>query len=427
MQEVIIGVMANILRTYAIYRFMEVLNPLKTVSQRLKILVYSVFVVLTSGGYYLFHNQIINIITNLTGFTLILLIYEESLKKKVVFAIGIYAINVVIESLVFSATGLYEEYDEMTRSIRECITSLGIYFCVILLERTCFKNERQFPLKTSVWFMMLCVPAFSIIEVFCMWQANYNNKQLISMEITGILITNIAIFYLYDALQDYYKQKSEKEEFHSLMEGYRNQIDVMQESWKRIRSLRHDLKHHICELKYLAVHEDISKIMVYLDNMEKQMVNEDEYVCSGISDVDSALNYLLQYARQNLDDVRVKMVLPEELDIHEFTLNVILGNLLDNAIHAAKQSKRKYLNIFIREKQGVLYIQIENSYCGALQMEKNRLLSTKVEADKHGIGLNNVKKIVKEKEGDIDISWDKEVFCVKVILIVEKLKSDETV
>ena len=211
------------------------------------------------------------------------------------------------------------------------------------------------------------------------------------------------------------------------MEGYRNQIDVMQESWKRIRSLRHDLKHHICELKYLAVHEDISKIMVYLDNMEKQMVNEDEYVCSGISDVDSTLNYLLQYARQNLDDVRVKMVLPEELDIHEFTLNVILGNLLDNAIHAAKQSKRKYLNIFIREKQGLLYIQIENSYCGALQMKKNRLLSTKVEADKHGIGLNNVKKIVKEKEGDIDISWDKEVFCVKVILIVEKLKSDETV
>ena len=32
MQEIILGVMANILRTYAIYRFMEVMNPLKTVS-----------------------------------------------------------------------------------------------------------------------------------------------------------------------------------------------------------------------------------------------------------------------------------------------------------------------------------------------------------------------------------------------------------
>lgn len=267
MQEIILGVMANILRTYAIYRFMEVMNPLKTVSRRLKILMYSGFVVLTSGGYYLFHNQIINIMTNLTGLMLILLIYKESLEKKIVFAIGIYSINVVIESLVFSATGLYKDYDEMTRSIKECITSLGIYFCVFLLERTCFKKERQFPIRTSLWIMMLSVPAFSIIEVFCMWQANYNNKRLISMEIIGILITNIAIFYLYDALQDYYEQKSEKEKFHSLMEGYRNQIEVMQESWRKIRSLRHDLKHHIFELKYLTAHEDINKILIYLDNM----------------------------------------------------------------------------------------------------------------------------------------------------------------
>lgn len=112
MQEIILGVMANILRTYAIYRFMEVMNPLKTVSRRLKILMYSGFVVLTSGGYYLFHNQIINIMTNLTGLMLILLIYKESLEKKIVFAIGIYSINVVIESLVFSATGLYKDYEE---------------------------------------------------------------------------------------------------------------------------------------------------------------------------------------------------------------------------------------------------------------------------------------------------------------------------
>lgn len=427
MQEIILGVMANILRTYAIYRFMEVMNPLKTVSRRLRILMYSGFIVLTSGGYYLFHNQIINIMTNLTGLMLILLIYKESLEKKIVFAIGIYSINVVIESLVFSATGLYKDYDEMTRSIKECITSLGIYFCVFLLERTCFKKERQFPIRTSLWIMMLSVPAFSIIEVFCMWQANYTNKRLISMEIIGILITNIAIFYLYDALQDYYEQKSEKEKFHSLMEGYRNQIEVMQESWRKIRSLRHDLKHHIFELKYLTAHEDINKILIYLDNMEKQIVNEDEYICSGISEVDSTLNYLLHYARQNLDDVRAKVALPEELDIHGFTLNVILGNLLDNAIYAAKQSEKKYLSIFIREKQGILYIQVENSYSGVLRMEKNKLLSTKENVDRHGIGLGNVEKIVKEKEGDININWDEEIFCVKVMLLVEKLKSAEII
>ena len=39
-------------------------------------------------------------------------------------------------------------------------------------------------------------------------------------------------------------------------------------------------------------------------------------------------------------------------------------------------------------------------------MEKNKLLSTKENVDRHGIGLGNVEKIVKEKEGDININWD---------------------
>ena len=47
--------------------------------------------------------------------------------------------------------------------------------------------------------------------------------------------------------------------------------------------------------------------------------------------------------------------------------------------------------------------------------------------DRHGIGLGNVEKIVKEKEGDININWDEQIFCVKVMLLVEKLKSAEII
>ena len=40
---------------------------------------------------------------------------------------------------------------------------------------------------------------------------------------------------------------------------------------------------------------------------------------------------------------------------------------------------------------------------------------------------DNDKEIVKEKEGDININWDEEIFCVKVMLLVEKLKSAEII
>ncbi len=417
--QVVLGILANILRIYTIYRFMELLTASKVNSWKIKLLVYSVFVLLTSGAYYLFHNQTITLIANLLGLTLVTSIYAEDLKKKMIFAMGIYAINVVVESLFFSVTGLYEEYDEWTRSIRECVISLGIYFSVFLLERTSLKKKRQSDIKTSVWFMMLCVPVFSIVEIFYMWQANYNNKHYISIEITGILIINIAVFYLYDALQDYYKQRTEKEEFRIAMESYRNQIDIMKESWEKIRSLRHDLKLHVSELKYLTTHQDKNRVITYLNEMEKQMTNEDEYVSSGIQEIDSTLNYLLQYARKTLDEVNIKVVLPEELEVHGFTLNVILGNLLSNAIRAAQQSQCKYLSITLHEKQGILYIKIENSYSGIMHIEDKKLLSTKPNSELHGIGLKTVEKIIKDQGGDMEINWDEENFCVKVMLFMK--------
>lgn len=422
MQEIVVGVLANILRTYAIYRFMELSNVSKPVSWRLRLLVYSTFVILTSGGYYLLHSQIINLLTNLTGFAFIILIYKGSLKRRVIFGIGIYAINVIIESFVFSVTGLHKEYDELTRSIRECFTSLGILFSVFFLERVGFKPERKSFIKTSVWIMMLCVPVFSIVEIFCMWQVNYNNNQYISVEIAGVLIINISIFYLYDALQDYYMQRSEKEQFRIAMEGYRNQINTMRESWERLRSLRHDLKLHVRELRYLTMQHEPEKVVAYLNDMEQQLVNEDEFVSSGIQEIDSTLNYLLQDARKNLKEVKIKVALQEDLEIHGFTLNVILGNLLNNAIYAAKQSTEKYLCISIWEKQGVLYIKIENSYSGVLDFRDKKLLSTKANSEVHGIGLANVKKIIREQEGELNISWDESHFYVKAVLFIEKLR-----
>ena len=56
---------------------------------------------------------------------------------------------------------------------------------------------------------------------------------------------------------------------------------------------------------------------------------------------------------------------------------MILGNLLDNAIEAAQNSKEKYLGIDIRTKRGLLFITIENSYDGSIQLHKNEIVTSR--------------------------------------------------
>ena len=61
MQNIVLEILANIMRCYAIYRFMELLYQPKENRKSYKMLPYIFLVILTSGGFYLFHNVFVNI------------------------------------------------------------------------------------------------------------------------------------------------------------------------------------------------------------------------------------------------------------------------------------------------------------------------------------------------------------------------------
>lgn len=201
-------------------------------------------------------------------------------------------------------------------------------------------------------------------------------------------------------------------------QGYVNQMDVMKNSEERVRGLRHDLKHHLNELMILAEREEASEMKKYIKNMDAFMVEPREYVSSGNMDIDSLLNLMMNIAKQELDDVSCKVSIPRELSIDPFDLNVILGNLLDNAIFAAKKTQKKYLRVKINYKKGMLFIYIENSYEGELIREGARYGSTKKDSTMHGLGLENVRFVVGKYDGNLELKNDKQLFQAKAVLYV---------
>lgn len=423
MERILLGVVANCLRTYAIFRFVRLLLPSKIKNKLLSIVVYTLFIILTSGGYYLFHTWYINIFTNILGLIFIVLMYQKNFFKDVLTIMCIYSVNIVIESLVFSVVGMYERSAAITESVNECITSIGILIFVVVLEKTKAVKQKEFKLTVSLWFGLISVPIISIIIILELLNFYTVHKKSIEIEITGILIINLVIFYLYGAIQDYYIQKIENEEFSKQIEIYGNQLNVMKNSYQKIRQLRHDMKHHLGELKYLANKEDKIQLLHYIDEMEKHMLNSEEYVSSGNQEIDGTLNYLLQTAKRTLKEVDVNVSIPEGLEIHNYMFNAMLGNLLENAIAAAVNTEKKYLKVHIKIKQSVLYINVENSFEGEVKVKNKKILSTKKDIKNHGIGLESVKKIVDEMNGIIDINWKDEIFCVNIMCYLSDIKA----
>lgn len=416
MEGVGLGVLANILRTYAIYRLMELLYEPKNIRKIWKFLVYAGFVLMTSGGYYLFHNTIINLITNILGLIFIVLCYQGSLMKNIVIVVCTFTINALTECLVIFTAFRSLEISELVVSLIECVVSIFIFLEVALLERTISVKEKEFRLPLHIWLCMLIV---SVINVCIMQERAYAGiayGEKPGIVIVGTLIVTLLIFYLYGALENYYKDKSDKERFKQKVDIYGSQLDIMSESYEKIRMLRHDMKHHLMELKYLIDVQDTEKAVQYIEEMEKHLVNETEYAASGNKEIDSTLNYLLGMAEKKQIQTDVHVSIPEKAEIHNFSLNVILGNLLENAIEAAEKSAEKYLRLDISVKQGIFYIKIQNSYDGEINLENNKFITGKADKSRHGIGVESVRRIVEESGGIMKIDWQDKLFSVDIFL-----------
>ena len=83
---------------------------------------------------------------------------------------------------------------------------------------------------------------------------------------------------------------------------------------------------------------------------------------------------------------------------------------------------KKLLDICIELKQGVLHIEMENSFNGNLVAEDNKesgqgfLRTTKEDKNHHGIGLSSVRRIVEKYNGIMKVSTQGERFKIKIIL-----------
>lgn len=237
----------------------------------------------------------------------------------------------------------------------------------------------------------------------------------------------LVLMYLFELLAEIWIEHlrnlrvkmAENENAKRQLAGYSNQLDVLKNSEEKVRGLRHDLKHHLNELMFMAERDQSSDIKAYIKSMDSFMTYSGEYVSSGNKDIDSLLNLMLDDAKRELGEVTCKVCIPREPDIELFDLNVILGNLLDNAIRAAKQTHEKYLYVRISYKMGMLLIHVENSYTGNLIKEGGRYRSTKEDSAAHGMGITNVQCIVKKYDGDMVITEDNNRFRVKVVLYVK--------
>ena len=386
----------NLLRTYIIYRFMRLFFWTDIEEKKKERACYVLFFVLTAGVHLIFCSPGMSVITNIVLIFLITVCYEGALKKKIFVTLLVYGTNMGCDLV---SVHLLTDYS-ITGKVGECaayITVLLLLICDVISEKILIKNKGED--KTPHGMILAVISALCLAELLIVEQ-ELKNRILLVLFGCCVLAVVLLIFYLYDVLISAYKKLEEQSLMEKQMLIYSHQLDVLMQSG---------------ELALMAGNQNNEEIWKYIQDMGEYMQNQSELVSCGNKNLDSLLNYLLGQAKKKLNHVEYEVRVPSDLCISAFDLNVILGNLTENAIEAAEQTKDKWMSVDIYYEKGMLSMEIKNSFQHELAVKKNKLLSTKEEKG-HGIGLANVRKMVEKYQGFMDVSNTNQIFTVRVML-----------
>ena len=423
MLDFIICALTNLFRIFLIGRCASIFLG-ADVDKKKKHIVYGCFFVINTVLFWEFHTVWINMICNLMGIGAIVWLYTKSVRTNLFITGTIYLVNCGCD---VAATSLFVNYRDggAYNQIYAVISLFLIFMCELVIEKIItIHKDAEDAQNISLVLMPICS---TIVITLLIYTDTCTDIGLTIVSI-GLLIANFLMLYLYNLLLHSISQQYEMEMLKTQLQAYANQLNVVLRGEEKIKALRHDIKHHLSELMLLANKHDVAEIQKYIDEMNSFLKNPNEIVSSGNLEIDSVLNFMLQKAEKELKTVDIKVMLPEKVR-HSFDINVMLGNLLENAIKAAGKTENKYLSVHIKLKRGILKVKIENSFESSyiLRKEQNRkdtiLKTTKPFTKQHGIGLKNVKKIVEKYNGTMAVTAQKGIFCVNLLLYMARMEN----
>lgn len=373
---------------------------------------YIVYLIIILTIFFVFQYPWFNLLSNWLGLLVLTLLYEGNRKKKFMIGTLIYVVNMMCDCVAAFMFSDYMVGDSISQ-IFSIFTTLFVFICEIIVEKL-VRGKGRIDLKLPN-ITLLLVPIISMVMLMFLLEANLQNRILMMVEGCGILGLNLLLFLVYYQMVITYERQLQQEHMEEQMRMYKNELELMRLSEQKVQALRHDMKYHMQKIYTMTEMDQKEKVLQCITDMQTSLDNPKKHVATGNEDIDATLNYLLDKGEKMGLHIEYKVNISQTFTMEMYALNILLGNLLDNAIEAAGKSKEKFIKLHILGEKDMLVVQVKNSYTGNLRKKGKQLLSTKNQKG-HGIGLSNVRNLVESKNGRLKIEHDENVFWVEAIL-----------
>lgn len=411
----IADIFMELIRVLIISEYFTIFNNVKNNKVRNCICIISY--IMTLVCYIFFNNMAVNLVISLMAIFLIGCTYSGSLKKTILLSVMCYAIQCASDVIaVFLFTKLS---DNGNYELVSMYLSVLLFYIIVIVLKNVYKKQVQDEFSGQ-WSYLLISAICSICILYMI--ANDTGMARITIVVTGmvVLAVNIMLYRFYVSMSDRFIYEQDNILLRKQMDIYEQQISANVENAEKIRAIRHDMKHHIREIKELAEKGMTKEINEYIDMLAGDINEAQSYIDTGNAALDGIVNYYMSVAATENIIFDTNISVPQNMQIKTYDLNIIMGNLLDNAFENTMMAKNKQVLLKMKYFNSILYISSINTYTGAIKKSGEKFISLKDSS--HGYGVDNIKRIVNKYNGNIEIDYKNNVFNISIVLYIGEME-----
>lgn len=274
----------------------------------------------------------------------------------------------------------------------------------------------------AFWQSAWPLPAlYAVFLVYCM-PLNPAVVLVGRLKIISVLAVSISLFGIFLLLYEMYRvareftRNARLDRENQLLAMESRRYMELQTYLDNTRRLRHDFRQHLHVIAGLTETGQLEELKSYLHQYESELSEHRPSLCANAA-VDALAGYYDHAAGQQSVPVEWKLALPRQLPMPEADLCTILGNLLENALHASQKLPPEQRRVQVMAQMlspAMLGLVVENRYDGMLKKQQGILRSTKHEGT--GIGLVSAETVVHKYNGNLHLETEEQIFRVNVLL-----------
>lgn len=301
------------------------------------------------------------------------------------------------------------------------------YLSKIILN---FKHIKYKKIPKSSWVLVTVIPFLTIfIMVTITESATYNidirATFYLLLSIFGLIIANIVFYHTFMISVRDYEISIENQLLKQNIELQKKHSIELKGLYQQIQTMRHDMKNHLISIRTLVEDENYNKVLNHINSMMEEIEMTKKFVFTNNEMFNAIINNKFSVANTKSIKTTVNIYCDIADQIEDADINILFGNLLDNAIESCEKIEGyKEINLLIEKKRNYLSIRIKNSIANAVLKDNPKLQTSKDDRDNHGMGIRSIKKIIQKYDGIIDFTEEGNFFICDILILSENSKNE---